>query len=71
MGFRETNIVSGFVVHFVTVMFGSHQLPAVPDEAVMRPLFFVGVAAPMTLNNYFDSQQSDSVSERWSSFIFD
>ncbi|SIR77876.1 hypothetical protein [Natronorubrum thiooxidans] len=55
---RENKVVGGFVAVAMALTFGGFWLTDLPDEILMVLLFFVGVVAPMVVNNYLDTRES-------------
>ncbi|PCR92450.1 hypothetical protein [Natrinema ejinorense] len=55
---RENKVVGGFVVVAFVLAYGGFWVTDLPSEILLGVLLFVGVVAPMVVNNYLDSRKS-------------
>ncbi|RQH00311.1 hypothetical protein [Natrarchaeobius oligotrophus] len=55
---RENNVVTGFVLLALVLTYGGFWLTDFPSELLMGVLIFVGVLAPMVVNNHLDSREA-------------
>ncbi|RQG92414.1 hypothetical protein [Natrarchaeobius chitinivorans] len=55
---RENKVVGGFVVVAMVLTYGGFWLTDLSSEMLMGVLIFVGVVAPMVVNNYLDNRES-------------
>ncbi|WP_049920141.1 hypothetical protein [Halobiforma nitratireducens] len=56
---RENKVVGGFVVVAMALTFGGRLVTELPDALLMGVLLFVGVLAPMAVNNYLENRDAD------------
>ena len=55
---RENKVIGGFVAVAMTLTFGGFLFTELPEEMLMAVLFFVGIIAPMVVNNYLNRRES-------------
>ncbi|SFB71015.1 hypothetical protein SAMN05444422_101380 [Halobiforma haloterrestris] len=55
---RENKVVGACVVVAMVLTYGGFWLAGLSSEILMGVLIFVGVVAPMVVNNYFDNRES-------------
>jgi hypothetical protein len=57
---RENAVISVFVLLALGLSFGTGQLEMVPSEVSLGLLLFVGVIAPLLLNEYWDGESGNA-----------